>query len=111
MIAEAIPGWLKTYVNKLNSIDGLFKDKNKANHVLVNEYCPGSGILPHLDGDLFHPVIATISLGSSALLDFYNPIVGEHSNESTQFEDRHLLSIYVEPRSLLVLKDEMYEKV
>jgi alkylated DNA repair protein alkB family protein 6 len=111
MIAEPIPDWLKCYVNKVNSISDLFEEEKKANHVLVNEYCPGNGIMPHLDGPLFHPVISTISLGSPVLLDFYNPIDGQDSIESTQFEDRHLVSIYVQPRSLLVLSDQMYEKV
>ena len=111
MIAESIPDWLGYYVNKVNSISGVFEEGKKANHVLVNEYCPGNGILPHLDGSLFHPVISTISLGSSVLLDFYNPIHGQESIQSTQFEDRHLFSIYVRPRSLLVLAGELYEKV
>jgi alkylated DNA repair protein alkB family protein 6 len=36
----------------------------KPNHVLLNEYLPGQGISPHLDGDLFYPTIATVSLGN-----------------------------------------------
>ena len=111
MIAEPIPDWLRCYVDKVNSISGLFEEGKKANHVLVNEYFPGNGIMPHLDGPLFHPVISTISLGSPILLDFYNPVVGQDSIESTQFEDRHLFSINIQPRSLLVLSDQMYEKV
>ena len=31
------------------------------NHVLVNEYLPGQGIMPHTDGPLFHPTIATVN--------------------------------------------------
>ena len=77
-----------------------------ANHVLLNEYEPGQGIMPHLDGPLFYPTISTISLGSSTLLNFYT----EDQGESLQFADRLVTSLFVEPRSLLVLKDDMYHK-
>merc|ERR1719411_2148622 len=101
---------LEIYMNRINSIKGVFGEGTKANHILVNEYCPGNGILPHLDGPLFYPVISTISLGSSVSLDFYNPIDSKDSCDSTQFEDRYIFSIYVQPRSLLVLSDLLYDK-
>ena len=82
-----------------------------ANHVLLNEYQPGQGIMPHLDGPLFYPTISTISLGSSTLLNFYREAGdGEDEAESLQFADRLVTSLFVQPRSLLVLKDEMYAK-
>ena len=111
MIAEPIPDWLQSYVNRVNSIEGLFPEGKKANHILLNEYVPGSGILPHLDGPLFHPVISTISLGSHTLLDFYNPLCSEDPEQNTQFEERYLFSISVQPRSLLVLSEQLYHKV
>ena len=37
----------------------------RPNHILLNEYLPGQGIIPHLDGDLFYPTIATVSLGKA----------------------------------------------
>lgn len=48
---------------------GIF-DRHPANHVLVNEYLPGQGIMPHTDGPLFYPVISTISCGSNTVLEF-----------------------------------------
>ena len=111
MIAEPIPDWLEVYMNRVNSIKGIFGEETKANHVLVNEYLPGNGILPHLDGPLFYPVISTISLGSGISLDFYNPIDNTKSCDSIQFHDRYQFSIYVQPRSLLVLSDQLYDKV
>ena len=111
MIAEPIPGWLKVFVERINGIDKVFPENIKANHILVNEYCPGNGILPHLDGPLFYPVISTISLGSSVSLDFYNPIDSKDTCDSTKFENRYIFSIYVQPRSLLVLSDLLYDKV
>ena len=39
----------------------IFTSGKGPNHVLVNEYLPGQGIMPHTDGPLFHPTIATVS--------------------------------------------------
>lgn len=73
--------------------------------------------MPHLDGLLYHPTVTTISLGSHTMLDFYKQIDdsskeednGESSNDNRQ-SDRYLFSIYLEPRSLVVLQDDMYKK-
>lgn len=62
--------------------------------------------MPHVDGLLYYPTVTTISLGSHTLLDFYKPI--EENDESNQ-EDRYVFSVYLEPRSLVVLKDDMYK--
>jgi alkylated DNA repair protein alkB homolog 6 len=39
------------------------------NHVLINEYKPGEGIMPHEDGSAYARVVATVSLGASICLD------------------------------------------
>lgn len=106
MIAETIPEWLQTYCQKISSL-GAFSGKN-ANHVLVNEYKSGEGIMPHEDGPLYHPTVTTISLGSHTLLDFYNPIGSE---EPQTEESRYLFSLLVRPRSLLILQEDMYKKL
>jgi len=108
MISEKIPDWLhKSAVDKVNSLS-LFGGKN-ANHVLLNEYKPGEGIMPHLDGDLFYPTITTISIGSHAVLNFFEP---EEDKDTTcrSWNERLVLSLFVEPRSLLVLQQDMYHK-
>ena len=113
MIAEKMPDWLQEYVDRVND-RGVFGEKNVgsgkptlANHVLLNEYQPGQGIMPHLDGPMFHPTISTISLGSHTVINFYNE---EGVNNSLKFEDRLVTSILVQPRSLLVLQDSMYNR-
>ncbi|XP_047523942.1 alpha-ketoglutarate-dependent dioxygenase alkB homolog 6 [Pieris napi] len=100
MIAESIPIWLSNYllkIDKLNLMNG-----NKPNHILVNEYTPGQGILPHLDGFLFYPTITTISLASHAILNFYEPI-SKHTNSL-----KPRFSFLLEPRSLLILQDKLF---
>ncbi|XP_030075354.1 putative RNA/DNA demethylase ALKBH6 [Microcaecilia unicolor] len=112
MVAEKLPNWLQKYAERISSL-GAFEG-NVANHVLVNEYRPGEGIMPHEDGPLYFPTVTTISLGSHTLLDFYHPVSrGQHTADeqvtTCQMEqDRHFLSLLVEPRSLLVLSGDMY---
>lgn len=57
-------------MNKLVDIN-VFPDDKPPNHVLVNEYLPNQGIMPHLDGPLFYPTICTISCGSHTVLNFH----------------------------------------
>ncbi|XP_071794814.1 alpha-ketoglutarate-dependent dioxygenase alkB homolog 6-like [Asterias amurensis] len=118
MIAEKLPKWLEVYTRKVADL-GVFGDL-VPNHVLVNEYQSGQGIMPHEDGPLFHPVVTTISLGSHTLLDFYqhrrDSTQEATAHQSTQDGDsssekpvqHHVLSLLLQPRSLLVLKDDMY---
>ncbi|KAJ6663627.1 hypothetical protein lerEdw1_009706 [Lerista edwardsae] len=112
MVLENLPPWLQAYTEKVSSL-GAFGGK-AANHVLVNEYRPGEGIMPHEDGPLYFPTVTTINLGSHTLLDFYHPISrGQHMDEEQgpalqTEEQRHTLSLLLEPRSLLVLQEDMY---
>lgn len=50
-------------------ISGCF-DQVRPNHCLVNEYQPGEGIMPHTDGPLFTPIIATLSLNCHTVVKF-----------------------------------------
>lgn len=43
-------------------------------HVLINKYEPGEGILAHKDGPLYQPFVCILSLGSSAILNFSRKI-------------------------------------
>ncbi|XP_075771402.1 uncharacterized protein LOC102456975 isoform X2 [Pelodiscus sinensis] len=112
MVPEKMPAWLQSYAEKV-SVLGAFGGK-LANHVLVNEYLPGQGIMPHEDGPLYFPTVTTISLGSHTLLDFYRPVSRGQQAASEQVaapqtaEQRHFLSLLLEPRSLLVLREDMY---
>ncbi|KAM4608538.1 alpha-ketoglutarate-dependent dioxygenase alkB homolog 6 [Polymixia lowei] len=107
MLAEKIPAWLQKYCEKISSL-GAFSGKT-ANHVLVNEYKPGEGIMPHEDGPLYHPTVTTISLGSHTLLDFYTPVSNLGMEAPQTEESRYLFSLLVRPRSLLILQDDMYQ--
>lgn len=89
---------------------GVF-DEVKANHVLVNEYLAGQGIMAHTDGPLFHPIICTISCGSHTILQFHEheTTISTTDDNSIDIQHRKLVcQLLIEPRSLLILKDDMY---
>ncbi|XP_028398823.1 alpha-ketoglutarate-dependent dioxygenase alkB homolog 6-like isoform X2 [Dendronephthya gigantea] len=116
MIPEKLPSWLSCHAEKLASL-GVFGN-HIPNHVLVNEYTSGQGIMPHVDGPLFYPVVTTINLKSHTLLDFYHPVDEKSPNETdkndqqdnSSLEERHFMSLLLEPRSLNILTEEMYTK-
>ena len=69
--------------------------------------------MPHVDGALYYPTVSTISLGSHILLDFFKPISEIESNDNTSsnkltLDERFMFSLCLEPRSLVILKDDMY---
>jgi alkylated DNA repair protein alkB family protein 6 len=70
--------------------------------------------MPHEDGSLYFPTVSTISLGSHTLLDFYKPLnemekIDSTNGSSASFEERYMFSLLLEPRSLLILRDDMYK--
>ncbi|XP_060524583.1 alpha-ketoglutarate-dependent dioxygenase alkB homolog 6 [Cylas formicarius] len=98
MFPEEIPSWLQFVINKVHGLSAF--DEKKPNHVLVNEYLPGQGIMPHTDGPLFYPIISTVSCGSHTVLEFL-----ENNDNRNK-----ICEVLVEPRSLIVVKNDMYTK-
>ncbi|KAI6716006.1 hypothetical protein JHW43_001503 [Diplocarpon mali] len=72
------------------------------NHVLINEYVQGQGIMAHRDGSAYHPVVCTVSLGASICLDIYG------TNEDCTRETESRWRILQEPRSLLITTGQLY---
>lgn len=75
------------------------------NHCLINEYLPGQGIHAHEDGDAYHPVVATVSLGSHIVLDI-KPKVSDTKGENMGRAPRW--RVLQEPRSLLITTEKLY---
>lgn len=93
-----------TTTNKNNPNKNIFSDSphNRPNHVLINEYPPGVGIMPHKDGSAYHPVVCTVSLGASLCLNIYK------NNEDGTLQAEPVARILQEPRSLLITTDNLY---
>ncbi|KAI0902273.1 hypothetical protein F4806DRAFT_490744 [Annulohypoxylon nitens] len=108
-----LPAWLNDPIvprlksirlsNTLGSPD-IFSDSphQKPNHVLINEYPPGIGIMPHKDGAAYHPVVCTVSLGASLCLNIYK------SKDDGSLDPKPVWRILQEPRSLLITTSALY---
>ncbi|XP_078671529.1 putative RNA/DNA demethylase ALKBH6 isoform X1 [Branchiostoma floridae x Branchiostoma belcheri] len=117
MVVERLPEWLQMCADRIQAL-GVFGD-NKPNHVLVNEYQQGQGIMPHEDGPLFYPTVTTVNLGSHTLLDFYKPLPPggegdagsqEQTDQASSEDQRYCMSLLLQPRSLLVLQEDLYHR-
>ncbi|MBA5775680.1 alpha-ketoglutarate-dependent dioxygenase AlkB [Stappia sp. F7233] len=87
-----LPNWLNFLTDRLR-VEGVFSAV--PDQVIVNEYLPGQGIAAHVDCEpCFGNTIASLSLGSASMMEFSSV----HSGEAT--------SCYLQPRSLLILRDE-----
>jgi len=87
-----LPVWLDTLCDQLVHDQVFVK---KPDQVIINEYQPGQGISPHIDCQpCFDDTIASLSLGSGCVMDFEAKA------------DRTKMSVYLEPRSLVVLQGD-----
>lgn len=82
LIPAALPRWLQPLLDRLAAL-GLYAGQ-APNHVLVNSYQPGEGILPHEDGPLYHPQVAILSLAAPAVVRFAAKRTPEQAEAGTQ---------------------------
>ncbi|KAK4948030.1 hypothetical protein LTR10_013084 [Elasticomyces elasticus] len=103
LIDAPLPPFLDSVVARLRQ-DGYFKSSThqSPNHVLINEYKSGEGIMPHEDGPAYNPITATVSLGSHTVLEIYQ------KNKHGEREAHPSWRLLQEPRSLLITTGEMY---
>ncbi|PSR93961.1 Alkbh6 protein [Coniella lustricola] len=112
LLDEPLPPWLNDpVVTRLLSIPLRTLDSShlfassphqRPNHVLINEYPPGIGIMPHKDGSAYYPVVCTVSLGASLCLNIYK------SKEDGALDPEPAYRILQEPRSLLITTNNLY---
>src|SRR3954465_12461787 len=86
-----IPGWGRRLADRLFA--GGVTDV-PFDQMLVNEYLPGQGIAPHRDYEPFGRTVVSLSLLSPCVMDFRHRPTGRKG------------LLLLEPRSLLVLRDE-----
>ncbi|KAK6903899.1 hypothetical protein I203_107409 [Kwoniella mangroviensis CBS 8507] len=132
LLPEALPDFLTSFPNIIERIESFLrvssggKGKEKMqldiNQVLVNEYQSGQGISPHEDGPAFHPLVATLSLGSHTILDLHHyvnptcpspPMIPSSPCSTAEGEGKTIAAIpmahlLLMPRSLLVLSSSLY---
>ncbi|XP_057446466.1 uncharacterized protein LOC130738494 [Lotus japonicus] len=122
LLPQPLPPWLTNLTKRMYEELGLFP--SPLNHVLINEYLPNQGIMPHQDGPAYFPVVAILSLGSPAVMDFTpHARLKLDSQDNTDkdseggtleigeekwLDDHHPFSVLLMPRSLLIFKDQAY---
>ena len=67
---QKLPQFLQALVELLLAA-GVYPPEQAPQHVLINSYSKGAGIAPHMDGPLYSPCVATITLGGPALMAFH----------------------------------------
>lgn len=89
-----LPDWLGKSLTNLNNICEPINNA-ELDQLTINEYKPGDGIPPHVDGHSpFQEAVAIISIGSGVVMNF----------KSTKGDQKH---VYLPPRSLYVLTGEV----
>ena len=118
LIPTPVPEWLAAQMAKVRASAGDLLPA-PINHVLVNEYQPGDGILPHQDGAAYYPAVAIVSLGCDAVMRFAprrdeTEKETEKSNETKTSNDgsvsRGKFGVFLPRRSLLVFDGVLYER-
>ncbi|KAF2824675.1 hypothetical protein CC86DRAFT_45815 [Ophiobolus disseminans] len=104
LLAAPLPTYLTSSILPRFNALSIFDDTphQAPNHVLINEYKPGEGIMPHEDGLAYAPVVATVSLGGSMVLDISAKADGHQENFELPAR------IFQEPRSLLITTGSAY---
>lgn len=104
-----MPPWLTNpVVDRISSL-GIFEDApHGINHCLINEYLPGQGIMPHEDGDSYFPVVATVSLNGSLVLDVTEKRKTDGDSDAGDPKELKRWRILQEPRSLLLTTGSAY---
>ncbi|KAE9396218.1 hypothetical protein BT96DRAFT_996937 [Gymnopus androsaceus JB14] len=121
LIRKTFPPFVETYpdiINRLKSTGVFHASAHGApNHIILNEYLPGQGIMPHQDGPAYHPVVATISLGSHTVFHYYRYTTGTQGQvyvpepdvgEARIVDPTPVLSVLLEPRSVIITSRSMY---
>jgi len=125
LVPQAMPSFLTTYpdlIGRLSSTSAFASSPHQCpNHVIMNKYLPGQGIMPHEDGPSYHPVVATISLGSHTVFHYYSyrndgdnhdaPSSSPRAHNASRgrsVNDVPVLSVFLEPRSAIITTDALY---
>ncbi|KEP54681.1 2OG-Fe(II) oxygenase family protein [Rhizoctonia solani 123E] len=120
LVPQDLPSFVTDYPNLLEKLraTGAFSavSQGTVNHIILNEYLPGQGITPHQDGPSYHPVVATLTLGSHAVMEYYR--YRESSQDGSDDPNREdvgktidplpTLRLLLEPRSLVITHGALY---
>ncbi|KIM24594.1 hypothetical protein M408DRAFT_231459 [Serendipita vermifera MAFF 305830] len=140
LITQPLPPFLTSYpklIERIAATSAFDESTHKTpNHVIINEYKPGEGIMPHEDGPSYYPVVATISLGSHAVFHYHRYLpetesssapapdttpgmvasssrdvfTGPSSQGGRAIDPKPVLSLLLEPRSVIITSGALYKE-
>ncbi|CAM9536262.1 unnamed protein product [Pylaiella littoralis] len=105
---EPLPPWVGALCDLL-VVRKVFAEEDRPNHVLLNEYQPGQGIMAHTDGPFYRPRTATLSLGSDAIMHF-SPRLAAADVGRPGVQSQPQASLVLRPRCLVVFADDAYSR-
>jgi alkylated DNA repair protein alkB family protein 6 len=105
LLPAPLPGWVRPLLCRLQP---LLSGAPLLNHVLINAYAAGEGILAHQDGPLYFPAVAIVSLGAHGVMQF-TPHVRLLDGAAEQTKTPPTLRVWLPPRSLLLFRGGAYE--
>ncbi|XP_020517586.1 alpha-ketoglutarate-dependent dioxygenase alkB homolog 6 isoform X6 [Amborella trichopoda] len=110
LLPQNLPPWLVEITRRICNWTGLFP--SPINHVLINEYLSNQGIMPHQDGPAYFPIVAILSLGSPAVMNFtpHLKLTECVTHVPDQIDKHCTLSVALIPCSLLIFKDSAYSE-
>lgn len=122
LLRVPLPQWQANMTNALHNLGAFHPVLYPANSVRINSYKPGQGIYPHLDGPVYFPRAAIVSLGSHCIFDFYPHLDCDDEPKGFSWDRekevpaspappkgmKPALSILLEPGSLLVFSGDAF---
>ncbi|KAF8192823.1 hypothetical protein K438DRAFT_1829726 [Mycena galopus ATCC 62051] len=114
LVAQPMPPFVQTYPDIIDRLKDIVftpagSPHGKPNHIIMNEYLPGQGIMPHEDGPAYFPTVATISLGSHCMFHYYQyKEDAEGGTGGRSIDTTPILTILLEPRSVVISEHALY---
>ena len=109
-VVEPLPPFCVALIEALVGC-GVFPAERAPNHVLVNEYGCEGGLVAHVDGPLYHPRVACLSLGGTASMKLWRSFEDAELESDGKPGPGPAAQIFLRPRSLNVLSDPVYTNV
>lgn len=105
-VREQLPEWLQKVARLVETAEDLVDFS--IDHVLLNEYHVGDGIMAHTDGPSYHPMVACLCLGDAHADMVFSPkLTTEQIGQSHSAQD--LLCVTLMPRDLILFWGFAYQ--
>ncbi len=96
------------------TLSSIYRDKESWLVILSAGKPSSSSSQPHEDGPAYHPIVATVSLGSHAVFHYYRYTPEENGDEpmtnGRTIDNTPALSVLLEPRSVIITTEVLYRE-